>query len=78
MSNPSVIFDFLPGRLAEMRKSLGLTQSELAALSNIGVKTIASFEHAPERLRGMKLGQIVRLAEAFDLSLSEFFDEVSQ
>lgn len=52
-------------RLAQRRKQLGLSQSELATLTGIGMQTISNYERkeGADYLDSMSLGMIKKLSE---------------
>jgi len=59
-------------KLRELRRHRGLSQSDVARKSGIGIKTLSSFETG-ERVRSMKLVQLQRLLRAYGVSEAEFF-----
>ena len=59
-------------KLRELRRMRGLTQQDLADLSDVGPKTISSFETG-ERIGSLKLAQLERMLEVYGLTESEFF-----
>ena len=61
-------------RLRELRRLRGLSQSEVAHRSGLGIKTISSFETG-HRIESMKLSQLEQLLAVYGVSKSEFFGE---
>jgi transcriptional regulator with XRE-family HTH domain len=61
----------LAAELRELRILCGMTQERAAELSGIGVKTISSFETG-ERVDAIKVVQLMRLLNAYGLTLAEF------
>lgn len=61
-------------RLRELRRLRGMSQSEVARRSGLGIKTISSFETG-QRIGAMKLSQLERLLEVYGVSKGEFFGE---
>jgi transcriptional regulator with XRE-family HTH domain len=59
-------------KLREVRRMRGLSQSDVARLSGVGVKTISSFETG-DRIGSLKLAQLERLLGAYGLTAAEFF-----
>jgi len=59
-------------KLREIRRMRGLSQSDVARLSGVGVKTISSFETG-DRIGSLKLAQLERLLAAYGLTAAEFF-----
>ena len=59
-------------KLREIRRMRGLSQSDVARLSGVGVKTISSFETG-DRIGSLKLAQLERLLSAYGLTAAEFF-----
>jgi transcriptional regulator with XRE-family HTH domain len=66
----SEISTWLPLTLREARESRGLTQRKLAALANVGEKTISSFETGVRADR-MKLLRILRIVKALDITIDK-------
>lgn len=63
-----------PDRLKERRKSLGITQAELAAEVGTSVKTINSWEsESPKEGSGPKASNIISLCNALDCSFDYLF-----
>lgn len=61
-------------QLTERRKSLGISQSELAQLCNLSVNGISKFEsNAGER--EVKLSTLFKLSEVLGIKLSLEFEE---
>lgn len=59
-------------RIRQLRKSLGLTQAELAEQTEMDVKSVSRLEtgvHAPS------LDQLERLASVFQVTMSHFLNE---
>jgi transcriptional regulator with XRE-family HTH domain len=54
-------------RLAEARQAAGLERRELAARAGVTYRTVAEIERG-ERLEGLSLGTVVRLAHALGLA----------
>lgn len=61
-------------RLRELRRLRGMSQSEVARKSGLGIKTISSFETG-HRIGSMKLSQLERLLSVYGVSKGEFFGE---
>lgn len=61
-------------RLRELRRLRGMSQSEVARKSGLGIKTISSFETG-HRIGSMKLSQLERLLHVYGVSKGEFFGE---
>ena len=59
-------------KLRELRRYRGLSQSDVARKSGIGVKTLSSFETG-ERIPSMKLVQLQRLLYVYGVTEAEFF-----
>ncbi len=72
MSNPKEekLLKAFGKRLAEVRKSRSLTQSELAERVNMSVVTIAYIETGK---RWVRLGTLDKIASALKVSVSELF-----
>ena len=61
----------LANRIKELRKQQKITQDELAYRANIGRSTLDNIETAQNDVTFSKINQ---LAQAFELSLSEFLN----
>lgn len=59
-------------KLRELRKYRGLSQTDAARQSGIGVKTLSSFETG-ERIAAMKLTQLQQLLRVYHVTEAEFF-----
>jgi len=59
-------------KLRELRKYRGLSQTDAAKQSGIGVKTLSSFETG-ERIDAMKLTQLQKLLRVYRVTEAEFF-----
>ncbi len=57
-------------KLQLYRKSLGLTQQQVADESGVGVKSVASFERA--RSASMKVSQLAAVLAVYHLTFGEF------
>lgn len=66
----SAISVWLPITLREARLKRGLTQERLAEISNVGEKTISSFETGA-RAEKVKLIQILRIARALHTTVDK-------
>lgn len=71
---PSAAAALIGSRIAEERKSKGLTQDQLAVLSGIDSSNIRSYESGRSMLSILTL---VRISEALHASPGSFIDEVS-
>lgn len=69
----TVCFDYNDGmRLAAIRKSRGLSQTELAELANVEQPTISRIERGFD---GVTLRVLKQLAEALDISLHDLLSD---
>jgi len=59
-------------KLRDLRTRAGLTQSEAAERSGIGMKTISSFESG-SRIASIRLAQLEQLLAVYGVSLQQFF-----
>lgn len=66
-----VLLRKLARRIKELRKQKGYTQDELSFRSNIARSTLGNIETAKNDVAFTKIN---RLAEAFEISLSEFLN----
>ncbi len=62
----------LRAKLKKLRRSLGLSQKDVAERAGLGVKTISSFETG-ERIDSLKLSQLRRILRVYGVSEAEFF-----
>jgi transcriptional regulator with XRE-family HTH domain len=63
---------FLAERLRQLRKKRGLTQEETAERANISYKYYQQVELGKKR--DLRLSTLMKLAEAFDISVSKLLD----
>lgn len=61
-------------RLRELRRFRGLSQTEVARKTGLGIKTISSFETG-QRIGSMKIAQLETILDVYGVSTSEFFGE---
>lgn len=59
--------------LRDLRVEVGMTQEIVAKLSGVGMKTVASFEHSEARVASIRLRDLAKILDVYDLPLSEFF-----
>jgi transcriptional regulator with XRE-family HTH domain len=59
-------------KLRELRAHAGMTQEEVARRSQLGVKTISSFESGA-RIESMKVSQLEAILAVYKLTLPQFF-----
>lgn len=71
---PSAAAALIGSRIAEERKSKGLTQDQLAVLSGIDSSNIRSYESGRSMLSILTL---IRISEALHATPGSFIDEVS-
>lgn len=62
-------------KLQEIRKSAGLSQSELAYLADVSVRTLQGYECGRRLLDDAKLEIITALAEALHVPLYELLED---
>ena len=58
-------------RLKKVRIVKGLTQEQLADLSDVNIKSIASYEQSPEKLSNASVGTIYKLANSLGCSIED-------
>ena len=61
-------------RLKKARIIKGLTQEQLADLSDVNIKSIASYEQSPEKLSNASVGTIYKLANSFGCSIEDIIN----
>lgn len=61
-------------KLQDIRRQAGLSQSELAKLSGVNLRTIQEYEYGRQILDKAKLAIIVALAEALQVPLYELLE----
>lgn len=59
-------------KLRELRRYRGLSQTDAARMSGLGVKTLSSFETG-DRIASMKLVQLQQLLRTYGVTDAEFF-----
>ena len=62
-------------KLQEVRKAAGLSQSELAKLSGVNVRTIQEYEYGRKIVDTAKISITVALAEALQVPMSELLED---
>lgn len=67
----NLLLEKLANRIKELRKLKGFTQDELAYRANIARSTLGNVEAAKNDITFTKINQI---AEAFEMTLSEFLN----
>ena len=58
-------------RLAECRKSVGMTRSVLAEASGVSVRTLQSYEQGARALSGASGDTLIRIAKAVDCTIED-------
>jgi len=62
-------------RLKKVRIVKGLTQEQLADLSDVNIKSIASYEQNPEKLSNASVGTIYKLADSLGCSIEDIVNK---
>jgi transcriptional regulator with XRE-family HTH domain len=62
--------------IKELRKHKGLTQQELAALSEVDLGTLQKLERGQTNPYNAKYGTLIRIANALKVSVEDLFDEL--
>lgn len=62
-------------KLKKYRIAMGFTQSELADLSGINIKSIASYEQFPERINKASVETIAKLADSLGCNLDDLIED---
>ena len=62
-------------KLQEIRKQAGLTQSELAKLSGVNLRTIQDYEYGRSKVDLAKLNIITALADSLQVPLYEILED---
>lgn len=66
--------DKMKSKLATVRKSKGLSQSELAKVSGVPIKSIQFFEQNPDKIDGTKLNTLCSLSLALNCSIEDIIE----
>lgn len=61
--------------LKRIRVSMGLTQTELASLSGINVKSIASYEQAPKKINKASVETIYNIADSLGCNMEDIIEK---
>lgn len=64
-------------KLKQMRKSLGLTQRQLADLSGLDIRKIQTYEGGSRPLSGARLDTLLRISIALECRLEDIIDDES-
>lgn len=62
-------------KLRVIRVLRGLSQSELASMSGVPLKTLQRFEQEPNRINGTKLNTLCGLCEALECSITDILED---
>lgn len=62
-------------RLKKVRIIKGLTQEQLADLSGVNIKSIASYEQTPEKLSNASVGTVYKLAESLGCNVEDIINK---
>ena len=62
-------------KLQEVRKKVGLSQSELAEASGVNIRTIQEYEYGRKIVDTAKLNIITALAEALNVPMSALLED---
>lgn len=62
-------------RLKRIRVSTGLTQTELANLSGINVKSIASYEQNPNKINKASVETIYNIADSLGCNIEDLIEK---
>lgn len=62
-------------RLKRIRVSMGLTQTELAELSGINVKSIASYEQTPSKINKASVETVYKIADSLGCSIEDLIEK---
>lgn len=66
----TVRIEYQNTRLKELRESAGLSQSKLAAVTGLNVRTLQDYEQGRKNLNGAKLVTLLQLCKALGCKLS--------
>lgn len=61
--------------LKQIRVSFGLTQTELADLSGINVKSIASYEQNPEKINKASVETVYNIADSLGCNIEDLIEK---
>ena len=64
-------------RLKRKRLSMKFTQQELADLSGINIKSIASYEQSPEKINKASVETILKLCDCLGCEIDDIIDKES-
>lgn len=62
-------------KLKQARIIRGYTQEELSKLSNVNIKSIASYEQNPEKLSSASTSTVYRLADALGIEIEDILNK---
>ena len=64
----------IKSKLKKTRISCGLTQEQLADLSNVNIKSIAAYEQNPEKLSNASVGTVYKLANSLGVEMDDLIN----
>lgn len=62
-------------KLKKIRVSSGMTQNELAELSGINIKSIASYEQSPEKINHASVESVYILSDCLNCSIEDLVEK---
>lgn len=61
-------------KLKQLRTAMGITQVELADLSGVNVKSIASYEQYPEKINKASIETVARLSDSLGCNFDDLIE----
>lgn len=71
----TIKIDYTNSKLQELRQKAGLSQSQLAAISNIDKRVIQAYEQGARNLNGAKLITLLQFCKALNCKLSDIITD---
>lgn len=62
-------------RLKKIRVSRGMTQLDLANLTGIGIKSIASYEQHPERINKASIEKLIKMSDSLNCTIDDIVEK---
>ena len=62
-------------KLKKVRESTGMTQLDLAKLTGIGIKSIASYEQHPERINKASVEKLIKMSDSLNCTIDDIVEK---
>ena len=62
-------------KLKKVRESRGMTQLDLAKLTGIGIKSIASYEQHPVRINKASVEKLIKMSDSLNCTIDDIVEK---